>query len=110
MKHKLGFSPYPGTLNIKVANEDIPAFQRLKAGDHRKLTGFTNESQDFGEVLFYRCLLEPNEPCAIVIPKITHHDNVIELIAPGNLRELLGLRDGDMVIISILANDVADIS
>jgi len=110
VKHKLGFSPYPGTLNIQVANEDIPGFQRLKACVSRKLTGFTAENHDFGDVLFYRCRIARNEPCALVIPKITHHDNVMELIAPGNLRESLGLRDGDMVAVSVLTTDVEDIS
>ncbi|MBC7129766.1 DUF120 domain-containing protein, partial [Candidatus Bathyarchaeota archaeon] len=41
--------------------------------------------------------------CAIIIPEVDGYPgNVMEIIAPVNLREKLGLKDGDIVEVQFL--------
>jgi riboflavin kinase len=41
--------------------------------------------------------------CAIIVPEVENYpENVIEVIAPVNLREKFKLKDGDMVEVRIM--------
>jgi CTP-dependent riboflavin kinase len=38
---------------------------------------------------------------ALILPLRSHYTDIIELIAPQNLRESLGLKDGDLVHVEV---------
>jgi len=96
---KLGFTPHPGTLNIKLTRESLKL---------RTLLGKTgaieiSPAAGFHRGRCFKAYLINNLKCAVVIPETPNYPrDIIELIAPINLREKLQLRDGDYVQVKIL--------
>jgi riboflavin kinase len=101
-KKKLGFIPYPGTLNIKLEHEhDLKIREMLENCPHIQVEGFNNENRTFGAVKCYPVLIEGIRG-AILTPLRTHHPlNVIEIIAPLYLRDKLDLKDGDKITVKV---------
>ena len=96
---KLGFDPFPGTLNVQLLTDaDVSEFQMLKATPGVEIEGFVMGNRTFGPVICYPATLDAKLEAAILLIQRTHHErNVIEVIAPVNLREQLHLNDGDSV-------------
>ena len=102
MKKKLGFEPYPGTLNIKLEREGIEARRRMLQLEPIIIDGFEKDGRKFGELFAYQASAGSVE-CAIVVPLRTHHGNdMIEVIAPVNLRKALSKKEGDILTLKIL--------
>ncbi len=97
--NKMGFSPYPGTLNIKLDEENLARFQTaLQKLMFIKIESFTTEHRSFGAVKAYRAAIGNRIDGAIIIPYRTHHQsNIIEIIAPVFLRKDLQIQEGDIV-------------
>jgi riboflavin kinase len=102
-EEKLGFIPYPGTLNILLEREhDILTREMLENCPYVKIDGFEDEDRTFGTVKCYPVSIN-GVSGAILTPLRTHHPlNIIEIIAPVYLRGELGLRDGDNVTVNVL--------
>jgi riboflavin kinase len=101
MEEKLGFEPYPGTLNIKLDGEGIESRRRMLQLEPLIIDGFEKDGRKFGELFAYIAVAGGFD-CAIVVPLRTHHGNdVVEVIAPVNLRKALKKREGDSVILRI---------
>ncbi len=99
---KLGFDPYPGTLNLRIPKEEMYFRRRLDEEKGILIEGFSTEDRTFGEVKAFKCRVDGIEG-AIVIPKRTHYPSeILEIIAPVKLREKLGLKDGDIVEVEVL--------
>lgn len=97
----LGFVPYPGTLNIKLTPHSLPLRRYLDGLPGIYIPGFSNGLRTYGGVKAFRAKLRDIEG-AVVMPERTHHSSdVIEVIAPVKLRDVLGLRDGDKVELEI---------
>lgn len=91
---KLSFSPFPGTLNIKISESEIQKIQQIKRDKLEKIKGEGN----FGDVLLIRATLNPNINGAVVFPKkTTHSENILEFITAINVKESLGIKDNDNV-------------
>lgn len=91
---KLGFAPYPGTLNLRVANEELEALRRLRGGPRVVL-----EPPDarFCQGVCYPILMG-DVAAAIVVPLVEDYPkDIVEIIAPVNIKETLGIGDGDML-------------
>jgi len=102
MKEKLGFEPYPGTLNIRLDREGIDARRRMLQLEPLIIDGFEKDGRRFGELFAYRANAGSID-CAIVVPLRTHHGNdMIEVMAPVNLRKTLRKKEGDIVTLKIL--------
>lgn len=98
-EEKLGFKPYPGTLNIRLMNRDSIMNKILleKAADI-KIDGFSDGRRTYGGARCIFARLNDCEDVAIIFIERTHYgEDVIEILAPTCLREKLGLRDGDRV-------------
>lgn len=102
---KLGFDPYPGTLNLKLTTDyDIKARSELDAYPAVEITGFKNEDRSFGVVKCYPAIIDNLVKGAIISAMRTHYDaSVIEIVAPVNLRKHLRLKDGHKVKVEVLA-------
>ena len=100
---KLGFEPYPGTLNVKLSSEyDIKTRQELEAFPAIEVMGFQNEDRSFGLVKCYPVLIGGRIKGALVTALRSHYDaSVLEIIAPVCLRKQLGLKDGNKVKVEI---------
>ncbi|MFW6110482.1 MAG: DUF120 domain-containing protein [Thermoproteota archaeon] len=101
---KLGFDPYPGTLNLKLTTDyDIKTYQELEAYPAITIEGFEGEDRTFGSVDCYPAIIENQARAALISAFRTHYDEtVIEVIAPTFLRKHLNLRDGQKVKVEVL--------
>ncbi len=97
VREKLGFDPYPGTLNVLLTPESVERKSLLALRKPIVLKGFTEGGKRYGEVLAFPATVEGLE-AALIIPVKTHHPpEIIEVISPHMLRKTLGLKDGDVV-------------
>lgn len=101
---KLGFDPYPGTLNLKLTTEyDMKTRSELEAYPGIEIEGFKDESRTFGSVRCYPALINNKVKGAVVCALRSHYNSsVMEIIAPTFLRTRLKLKDGNKVKIEIL--------
>jgi len=101
IEEMLGFVPYPGTLNVKLDPQSLPYRRYLENLPGILIPGFTNGMRTYGAVKAFRARIRDIEG-AVVMPERTHHPtDVIEVVAPVKLRDVLGLRDGDRLEIQI---------
>ncbi|WXG42758.1 MAG: DUF120 domain-containing protein [Promethearchaeati archaeon SRVP18_Atabeyarchaeia-1] len=103
---KLGFSPYPGTLNLKLKTGlEVQAKRILDAYPGIVIEGFEDGQRTFGPVKSFKAVINNKIEGAILLIKRTHHgENVMEIISSVYLRDKLGLKDGDRVNLKILIN------
>ncbi|PIU21556.1 MAG: hypothetical protein COT15_01775 [Candidatus Diapherotrites archaeon CG08_land_8_20_14_0_20_34_12] len=92
---KLNFTPFPGTLNLKIDKKELKEF--LQEREKRNIAGFEKDCKKFGDVLCYKIKIG-NIPAAIVFPEKKEHANdVIEIISYVNITKQLRLKIGDKV-------------
>jgi riboflavin kinase len=101
-EQKLGFHPYPGTLNLLLEREhDIVVREMLDNCPYVEINEFTDEDRTFGAAKCYPVSIK-GIPAAILSPLRTHHPkNIIEIISPVHLREKLNLREHDEVSVRL---------
>lgn len=101
---KLGFDPYPGTLNLRLTTDyDVKTCSELDAYPAVEIEGFKSEDRTFGSVKCYPAVIENKAKGAIVSALRRHYDaSVIEVIAPVFLRKHLEIKDGHKVKVEVL--------
>jgi riboflavin kinase len=101
---KLGFEPYPGTLNLKLTTDyDIKTRSEVEAYPAIEIEGFKNEDRTFGSVKCYPATIENRVKGALILALRSHYDaSVLEIIAPVFLRKQLKLKDGHKVKVEVL--------
>jgi riboflavin kinase len=101
---KLGFDPYPGTLNLKLTTDyDVKARNELEAYPGVEIEGFKNEDRTFGSVKCYPVIIQNDVKGALILALRSHYDvSVLEIIAPVPLRKQLKLKDGHKVKVEVL--------
>ena len=132
-KNLLGYTAWPGTLNIKVDEESLEKYValRTKSGvsskglddsiienskkveissvDAQKINGFERDGSSFGGATAFISQISSESgdkvDCAILIPDLTRHVDVVEIISSHFLREKLTLENGDFTEITILINN-----
>ena len=109
----IGRSAWPGTLNVAVKGDFLTKYQKLRvtAGldegeeseiESHRIKGFDRDGVSFGGATAFLGKIicgEGEHECAILIPDLTRHEDVVEVIAGIFLRETCDLSDGDMVSI-----------
>ncbi|MEM2570775.1 MAG: DUF120 domain-containing protein [Thermoproteota archaeon] len=96
---KLGFKPYPGTLNIRLLPEHRVTVEILE--NHRGIEIVPKEGFYPGKC--FKATVSGRIKGAVVIPRVpSYPKDILEIIAPVNLRETLGLKDGDEIEITVL--------
>jgi riboflavin kinase len=105
-KDKLGFIPYPGTLNIEVNPIERNKIRLLKTYNGIAIDGFKTESRTFGNVKCFQAMVN-NIKGAVILPLRSHYSMILEFISPVHMREASRLKDGDEVevIINIYNED-----
>jgi len=98
---KLGFTPYPGTLNIKLI-DNIELYNNcVKMLPKIVIDPPKIEGARLARVIAYRVYIN-GVPAYAVRPEITvYKSDVVEIISDKHLRSLLGLKDGDVVHLSV---------
>ncbi len=100
---KLGFDPYPGTLNLKLTTEyDLKTRSELESYPAVEIQGFKNEDRTFGLVKCYPATIENKVKGALISALRSHYDvSVVEIIAPVCLRKHLNVKDGNKVKVEV---------
>jgi len=121
----LGRTAWPGTLNVQVHGDDLVRYMALRqragldtldaADDLReqarnvdvegvlahRVRGFLRDGVSFGGATAFLGRIgrgdDEGVACAVLIPDLTRHVDVVEIIADVFLRETLGVVDGDAV-------------
>lgn len=104
---RLGYEPYPGTLNVDLDPE--PGDDWQDARDRLvpiRIDGWEADGQSFGPARCYPVVLAVGDrtyaPAHEVVPERSDHDpNQLEVLAPDRLRDALALEDGDRVTVSV---------
>ncbi|MDH7507724.1 MAG: DUF120 domain-containing protein [Candidatus Thermoplasmatota archaeon] len=99
-KEKLGFVPFPGTLNVEIGYLEKNKLRLLKDNKAIIINEFRTKNRTFGDVKCFKASINGLEG-AIVLPLRTHYSNILELISKYYLRKKLNLKDGDQVEIII---------
>jgi riboflavin kinase len=97
IKQKLGFTPYPGTLNVRLSEESVKRKKLLEKARSIKVC----PADGYCSGTLIKAFIG-NSECAIVVPEVTGYPKgVLEIIAPINLRETLQLEDGGEVTVTV---------
>ncbi|MDP6870257.1 MAG: CTP-dependent riboflavin kinase [Candidatus Poseidoniaceae archaeon] len=111
----LGSNAWAGTLNVKVTADNLVEYKKLRvvAGLEEgvsadlecvRINGFERDGKSFGgATAFLAEIFSENQThdCAVLIPDLTRHEDVVEVISSVFLRESCDLLDGDKVSISL---------
>ena len=100
----LGFESFPGTLNVRVTSEESrKAINRMKHTPPLIVNGFTHEGRTFGDVICYRVKVNDKIEAAVVVAQRTHHSpDILEIIAPVDIRHSLKLKDESPVTLTVV--------
>jgi len=100
IKEILGYTPFPGTLNIKLNKNHRTEF--LSQINPVEIKAFKKKDRTFGAIKCYNIKIN-NKPCTAIIPERTQYkENIIEIICPDNLRKKLKLKNETEVELSYL--------
>lgn len=101
-RSKLGFDPFPGTLNLRVRRESMNERREMNLYPFVPIDEFADKDRTYGGAKCYRALVNGKIAGAIVVPIRAHYgEDVIEIIAAENLRKSLRLKDGDVVNVRV---------
>lgn len=96
---KLGFVPYPGTLNLDITKSELESLVRL-FGQEGGVTIAPADNSCCSAICF-TALINGLIEGAVVMPEFTKHPKGrLEIIAPINIRKRLSLADGDVVTLT----------
>jgi len=99
-QERLGFVPFEGTLNLRVAPMDHPKVDAMRGSEGILIHGFQLGGRTFGGVRCHAASLQ-NIECAVIVPSRSHYSDILEVLCKYNLRRTLNLSDGDVVDIRI---------
>ena len=97
---KLGFRPYPGTLNIEICEEGLSVIEALKKEEGITLIPpnpkfCVARAFPLSIVTVRGALIVPPEDVSI------HGKTIVEVMAPVRLKDALGIADGDSVTLLV---------
>jgi riboflavin kinase len=111
-RERLGYEPYPGTLNIDLTPDSVRVRPGIRSLDAVPIDSWEDDERTFGSATCYAATLsagasedeETYEGAHIIVPDRTHHDETqLEVIAADRLRDALGLADSDEVTVHVEA-------
>ncbi len=97
IEKSLGFTPYSGTLNIRLNKESTKQKKLLEKAEHFKIC----PEKGFCTGVLIRSKVEGLE-CGVIIPQVLNYpDDVLEVIAPWCLRDRLKTVDCNEVTVIV---------
>jgi riboflavin kinase len=96
IQEKLGFTPYSGTLNIRLTKESVKKKKLLE--NAKQLEVYPAKGYCTGKLI--KAHIDSLQ-CAIIIPQVPNYpSDILEVIAPWYLRERLKIIDGSEVTVA----------
>jgi len=97
IQEKLGFTPYSGTLNIRLTKESVRQKKLLKKAEKFAIS----PEKGYCTGTLIKALMDGLK-CGIVLPQVpSYPQDVLEVIAAWNLRERLIIEDGSEVCVTV---------
>ena len=105
-KTKLGYAPFPGTLNVKLKDkESIEAKRSLDAYPAIMVNGFSDGKRTYGWVKCYPARISNLVDASLILLERTHHDDsILELISKENIKKATKLSTGSQITIRVPVN------
>jgi riboflavin kinase, archaea type len=102
-KSKLGYVPFPGTLNVKLKDKEfIEAKRSLDVHPAIMISGFSDGKRTYGWVKCYPAKVNNSVDAALILLERTHHDDsIIELVSKENIKKLTKLSTGSQITIRV---------
>jgi riboflavin kinase, archaea type len=97
---RLGYSPYPGTLNVRVGSAALRKVELVGGWTGLRIDGFEASGRTFGGASCFPARMN-GHPCYLIHPDRSHYKDVVEFIAADRLRDVLSLKDEDPVDIEL---------
>jgi riboflavin kinase len=98
IREKLGFAPYPGTLDVSITEESVELKKTLAEDEGVDIV----PAPSFYRGKCYRASFKAEVKCALIVPEVAGYpENVIEIISQENLRKKFHLSDGDTVEVKV---------
>lgn len=103
-RQKLGYSPFPGTLNVKLSDPaSVRSRRELSAYPSVFINGFSDKLRTYGWVKCYPSEINNGlvKEAALIILERTHYDDsTVEIIAPISIKENIKANNGDHISIT----------
>ena len=102
----LGFTPYPGTLNLKLTDPYYISQNRLlRRLSGYYIKGFRTKERVFGDVRAFKAKVNDRVDGAVIYAERSIYGfEMLEVIAPVYLRGEFSLKDGDVVRVVVYLN------
>ncbi len=105
-RDRLGYEPFPGTLNVALDEESVRTRARMDALDPIGIDGWEDDERTYGPAFCWPATVESGEQryadAHVIAPERTHHGaDQLEIIAPDKLRNRLTLEDDEEVIVHV---------
>ncbi len=97
---KLGWTPYPGTLNLELSGAEANKLGFLRRNPVHVIEAFAAEGRTFGGVICHPAIVAGTS-CAAILPDRSHYTTTLEVIAPVCLRDALPCKDGDRLNVDV---------
>jgi riboflavin kinase len=99
VRRLIGFTPYPGTLNVQLDTEMVAVWRAIRDGHSIVLA--PPPSEPCGARLV-PVVVAPDVEAAVIVPDVTRYgEDLLELIAAVHVRSRLGLHDRSPVTLRL---------
>ncbi|MEK6833957.1 MAG: DUF120 domain-containing protein [Thermoproteota archaeon] len=102
-KSKLGYIPFPGTLNVKLKDKKfVEAKRELDAHEGIKIDGFSDGKRTYGWVKCYPAKINNSVDGMIITLERTHYDDsILELISHTSIKKAAKLSTDSQISIRV---------
>jgi riboflavin kinase, archaea type len=107
-KEKLGYEPYPGTLNVKLVDQIfMNARREIDRCNSIFIDGFSDSTRTYGWVKCYIANVNNgaiNNAAVLILERSHYDESMLEVIAPVSLKDSAGIQNGDKINIKVHIN------
>lgn len=102
-KSKLGYIPFPGTLNVKLNDKKfVEAKRELDLHDGITIDGFSDGKRTYGWVKCFPAKINNSVDGMLITLERTHYDDsIVELISQKNIKKTARLSNGSQISIRV---------
>ncbi|HSF28725.1 MAG TPA: DUF120 domain-containing protein [Nitrosopumilaceae archaeon] len=102
-KSKLGYIPFPGTLNVKLKDKKfVEAKRELDAHEGIIIDGFSDGKRTYGWVKCYPAKINNTVDGMLITLERTHYDDsIVELISHTNIKKAAKLSKGSQISVRV---------